>query len=364
MKNSHTRTPPKITKKRKRTPTILQMESVECGATSLGIILAYYGKWIPVEELRVVCGVSRDGSKASNIVKAARKYGVESKGFKKSPESLFDLDLPIIIFWHFNHFLVVEGIRKGKVYVNDPSCGPRILSWEEFDDGFTGVAITIIPSDTFQKQGNKNSLIASLKKRLIGSKKALFFVLLVSIMLMIPGLILPAFIRVFIDEILINQMEHWFRPLIIGMILTMLFQSILTWIQQYYLTRLETKISIASSSQFFWHVLRLPVQFFAQRYPGEIGSRVQYSDSIAILLSDQIALAMLNIIMIIFYAFVMFQYDVLLTLIGIVTAGFNLAFLRIMTRKRVDTNQKLLQERGKMQGIAMAGIQIIETLKA
>ena len=351
-------------KKRKETPTILQMESVECGAAALSIILAYYGKWVPLEELRIACGVSRDGSKAGNITKAARNYGLTASGHKKSLSTLFDLDLPIIVFWNFNHFLVVEGVKNGKVYINDPACGPRVLSWDEFDRGYTGVAISLSPGPGFMKQGQKNTLFTSLFKRLQGSSSAVAFIAMVSLLLVIPGLVIPSFIRVFLDEVMIGQSTSWFRPLIVGMVLTMVFQWFLTWLQQKYLTRLETKISIAGSSQFLWHILRLPVRFFSQRYAGEIGSRVQYVDTIAQLLSDQLALAMINLIMIVFYALVMVQYDPFLTLIGIVTAGFNLAFLKIMTRKRTDANQRLVQESGKVQGVAMAGIQMIETLKA
>ncbi len=353
-----------IRKKRKQTPTILQMESVECGAAALAIVLAYYGKWVPLEELRIACGVTRDGSKAGNITKAARNFGMTASGYKKSLATLFDLELPLIVFWNFNHFLVVEGVQNGKVYINDPACGPRVLSWDEFDRGYTGVVISLSPGPSFVKQGRKNTLFSSLFKRLQGSYSAVAFIAMVSLLLVIPGLVIPSFIRVFLDEVLIGRSTSWFRPLIVGMVLTMSFQWFLTWLQQKYLTRLETKISIAGSSQFFWHILRLPVHFFSQRYAGEIGGRVQYVETIAQLLSDQLALAMINLIMIVFYAMVMVQYDPFLTLIGVTTAGFNLAFLKIMTRRRTDANQRLMQESGKVQGVAMAGIQMIETLKA
>ena len=365
MQDNHSAVhPPGGVKKRVRTPTVLQMEAVECGATALAIVLAHYDRYVPLEELRVACGVSRDGSKASNIVKAARSYGLEGKGFRKNPATVFDLDLPVIVFWEFNHFIVIEGYRNGKVYINDPAAGPRTLTWEEFDQGFTGVALSLKPGPEFEKGGQRPNVLAALLNRLQGSRNAMVFALLVSLMLVAPGLVIPAFLRVFIDEILIGGMQDWFSPLLIGLVLTMIFQSILTWIQQFYLTRLETKISISSSGKFFWHVLRLPVTFFTQRYAGEIGGRVQHNDQVAMMLSDQLAVAMLNLIMIFFYAVVMFQYDVLLTLIGIATAGINLGFLKLMTRRRTDANQKLILERGKMQGVAMGGIQMIETLKA
>jgi NHLM bacteriocin system ABC transporter peptidase/ATP-binding protein len=356
--------PPAGNVKRKITPTILQMEAVECGSAALAIVLGHYKCFVTIEELRTACGVSRDGSKASNIVRAARSYGMNAKGHKMEPASVFGLTMPAIVFWDFNHFLVVEGYRNGTVYLNDPARGPRTVPWQEFDRGFTGVALEIEPGPGFVPRGSKPSLLPALKGRLRGSRTALVFAVLTSLMLVVPGLLLPTFIRVFIDDILITGMQEWVRPLFIGMVMTICFQTILFWTQQYYLTRLETKIAIASSGQFFWHVIRLPVKFFTQRYAGEIGNRVNYCDQVASLLSGQLATAILNMVMIVFYALVMLQYDVLLTLIGIVTAGINLGFLRIMTLRRADANQRLLQERGKMDGIALGGIQIIETLKA
>ena len=350
--------------KRVRTPTILQMEAVECGAAALAIVLGYYRRYVTIEELRIACGVSRDGSKASNIVKAARAYGMKAQGYRREPASVFTLPLPAIVFWEFNHFIVVEGYRDGVVYLNDPARGPRRISWEEFDQGFTGVVLGIEPDAGFVPGGSRQTIFSALKGRLRGARKDLSFAVLASLMLVVPGLLVPTFLRVFVDDILVVGMHDWVRPLLIGMTLTLIFQTILYWSQQYYLTRLETKIAIASSGQFFWHVLRLPIKFFTQRYAGEIGNRVKYCDQVANLLSGQLAGAILNLIMIVFYAIVMLQYNVLLTLIGIVTAGMNLGFLQVMTRRRADANQRLLQERGKMEGVALGGIQMIETLKA
>ena len=350
--------------KRVKTPTVLQMEAVECGAASLAIILEYYGRSVPLEELRIACGVSRDGSKASNVVKAARTYGLEAKGFRKEPADLRGITFPAIIHWNFNHFLVLEGFKNGRVYINDPAMGPRVVTEEEFDQSFTGVVLTFASSPDFVKGGDKQNVIRALQKRFRGSGPALIYVILVGLLLVIPGLVIPVFSRIFVDQILLGGMSNWLVPLLIGLGLTALLRGGLTWLQQYYLLRLETKIALTTSGEFFWHILGLPIDFFSQRHTGEIASRVMLNDRVANMLSRQMATTVLSLVMVVFYLFLMFQYNVLLTVVGIVTAIFNLWFLKYTARRRSDMNLRLISEAGKLQGISMGGLQLIETLKA
>ncbi len=351
-------------RRRVKTPTVLQMEAVECGAAALGIVLGYHGKFVPLEELRLACGVSRDGSRADNIVKAARQYGLVAKGYRKEPEELGELALPLIVFWNFNHFLVVEGFSQQHVYLNDPACGPRVVSKQEFDQAFTGIALTFEPGPDFEKGGHRSSLRRALGARLAGSGSGLAFVLLASLALVIPGLLIPAFIRIFVDNYLVAGMNEWLWPLLVGMAITALVRAALTWLQHYYLLRLETKLALTTSSQFMWHVLRLPIEFYTQRFGGEIGARVAINDRVARLLSGELATTALNLLITIFYAGVMFAYDVPLTLLGLFIAGLNLAALGFVSRKRVDANRQLLQESGKMLGATLGGLQMIESLKA
>ncbi len=274
---------------RVKTPTVLQMEATECGAAALGIVMAYYGRIVPLERLRAECGVSRDGSKASNIVKVARKYGFDARGFRKEPEGLYDLPLPMIIFWNFNHFVVLEGVRKDKVYLNDPACGPRTVTREEFDHAFTGVALSFEPTPEFKKEGTKPGVVRALRSRLAGSRQALAYVILTGLLLVIPGLVIPTFSRVFIDKILLGDSPSWIKPLLLGMVLTALARAGLTWLQEFYLLRMETRMALSSSAKFFHHVFRLPMEFFSQRFGGEIGSRVRLNDKVAHLLSSELA---------------------------------------------------------------------------
>jgi len=350
--------------KRAKTPTVLQMEAVECGAASLAMILGYYDKFIPLEELRTACGVSRDGSKASNIIKAAIAYGLAAKGFRKEPEELKEMQGPMIVHWNFNHFLVVEGFKKDRVYLNDPASGLRTVSYEEFDQSFTGVVLTFEKGESFEKSGGKPNIFTGLKKRLKGSEVAVAFIMLLGVAMVIPGLVIPVFTKIYIDDILLANRDNWLGPLLLGMGITALLRGVITWLQQYYLLKLDTKVRISTSSQFLWHILRLPAEFFSQRQSGDICSRLQSNDRVATLLSGQLATTAIDILLIVFYFALMTHYNMTLALVGVAAAAINVIYLKYAAVKRVDQNRKLLQDRGKLQGNAMSGLLVIETLKA
>ncbi len=350
--------------KRVRTPTVLQMEAVECGAASLATILAYYGRFVSLEQLRVDCGVSRDGSNAGNLLKAARKYGLKAKGFRKSIDGLRTLPMPAVVFWNFDHFLVVEGVGVDKVYLNDPAAGPRVVTSQEFDESYTGVALVFEPGPDFEPGGQKPSLTRTLRKRLAGSEIGLAYVFFTSLALVMTGLVFPVFVGFFVDNVLVKNNAQWIYPLLLGMAIVAVIRAILTWLQQHYLLRLQTKIALSSTSQFISHVLLLPAQFFTQRYAGDISSRVQINNRVSQLLTGQLATAAINVLLIILYALLMFQIDALLTTIAILTAILNLATLRWVARRRVDINRRLQQERGKLLATSMGGLQRIETIKA
>lgn len=349
---------------RRRVPTILQMEATECGAACLGMVLAHFGRWVPPEEIRIACGVSRDGSKANNVLRAARDYGLVAKGYRRDPKRVFDLPFPMIVFWNFNHFVVLEGMRGNRVYINDPANGPRTLTMEEFDLAFTGVVLAFARGPDFRRGGDRPNVYSGLWRRLGVSKLALVFVLLATLALVIPGLAIPVFSKIFIDDVLIRASGSWVLPLLIGMGLTALMRGALTWLQQAFLARLEVKLAITASARFFWHVMRLPVEFFAQRYAGDLSSRVAANDRIAQLITGELTTNAINLLSILFYGVVMALYDPLLAAVGIGMTLLSFVALQVVSGAREDANRHMLKEQGKLAGTSVNGIQMIETLKA
>ena len=352
--------------RRHRVPSILQMEATECGAASLCMVLAGYRRWVALEEMRVACGVSRDGSKASRVVQAARDYGLQAKGYRCEPRELATQPMPAIVFWNFNHFLVVEGIdtRRGVVWLNDPVDGPRRITLEEFDRGFTGVALLFTPGPGFVRGGTPPRLIGPLIERLRGSGPALSFLLVATLALVIPGLVIPVFSSIFVDTVLVQQMRGWLSPMLIGMGLTAVLRGGLVWLQQTQLARLEHKLSLNTSAAFLWHVLRLPVSFFAQRHAGDLSARLGANDKVAQLLSGQLATNAVGLVSIAFYAAMMASYDVTLTAIGVGLALFNLALLRAGARVRGDGSRRLLKSGAALASASVSGLTLMETLKA
>lgn len=340
------------------------MEAVECGAASLAMVLAYHGRYVPLEELRVACGVSRDGSNAFNLAKAARQYGLEAKAFKREMDKLRTSHFPAIIFWNFNHFLVVDGTEGDGFRVNDPAVGRRLVSDDEMDAGFTGVVIELKPGPQFTPGGERPNLLASLRERLRGSEQAVLFAFVAGLALVVPGLVVPTFAKMFIDQVLVGKLEYWLRPLLLGMGITALLRAALVWLQQYYLVRLETKLSITTSSRFLWHVMRLPVEFYAQRYAGEISWRAGLNDEVARFMSRRLASTAIDAMMIVFFGALMMSYDVVLTLIAFMAVGVLAGATLFVNRLRIEGNMRVLQEEGKATGTLMAGLSAIETLKA
>ncbi len=360
-----TKTPQKVKIPRPvKTPTLLQMEAVECGAASLGIILAYYGRIVPLPELRRACGVSRDGSKASNVLKAAEFYGMKAQGFKKQLESLKELQPPYIIFWHFNHFLVVEGIKGDRVYLNDPAQGRRSVSWQEFDEGFTGVVLVMVPGENFRKGGVKPTVWRGLWRRLKPSLVPLFYCIIAGFLLVLPQLAIPVFGKVFVDSILIEGRTEWLRPLLLGMGLTLLLRLLIRGLQLLYLRRLKIKMAVEMSGKFLWHILHLPVSFYAQRFAGEISARVPLNDKVADVLSGNLTTTVIDLVLAVIYAAVMFSYNVPLTIVGVSFAIVNITALQIVSRSRVDANMQLAMAHGKVDGVGISGLMSIETIKA
>ena len=350
--------------RKKKTPTVLQMEALECGAASLSMILAYYHKYVSLEELRVECGVSRDGTKASNLIKAAQKYGLEGKGFKMEVDALRQLKGPAILFWNFNHFVVFEKFKRKSVIINDPATGRRAVDLDEFDEAFTGVVLTFEPTESFKPGGEKPGIWSRLKKRLGGLASIFTFLGFLSFLFLIPGFIYPTFSRFFVDDILVkNSLDH-LKPLIFAMVVSCLITTILQAIQNSVLMRFQVRLSLSSASKFIDHIFKMPFLFFVQRLPGELCSRISSCDSVAELVSGQLIGVLINLFSSIFFFILMLMYDIPLTLISLSLTILVVLIFRITSEPIKNKSLKLQMESGKLSGITMSGIDMIESLKA
>ncbi|GGZ84592.1 NHLP family bacteriocin export ABC transporter peptidase/permease/ATPase [Streptomyces subrutilus] len=353
-----------------RVPTVLQMESVECGAASLSMILAHYGRHVPLEELRALCGVSRDGARASSVLAAARSFGLVAKGFQAETDQLEEKlrSGPVIIFWAFQHFMVVEGITtrfgRTQVAVNDPASGPRLMEWSAFDSGYTGIVLTFERGPDFTPGGRRSSTAAALLDRRLPSGRALPLVLLASLLLVVPGIVGAAYSRVFLDRVLVSDSPTAVLPLILAMAVTALMVFVLTSVQQHYLLRMEIRTGLVASARFFRHLLRLPIEFFLQRRPAEVARRVASNDTVAMILSRDVAATTINIALVVFYGGLMVRYDVLLGLLGLATAAFNVLVLQLVSRSRKDAVDALRADRGNLIGTTFATLSTIESVKA
>ena len=351
-----------------KVPTVLQMEATECGAAALAMILAHYGLWIPLEMLRQECGVNRDGSKASCVLRAARGRHCAADGYRWTASDILKLipekPFPLIIHWEFNHFVVLEGIKDGIAYLNDPAMGRRTVPFEEFRTSYTGVALRVRPGEGFVKEGQRYNVFADIWKKLREDKWAAVYILILELCAIIPGLASPVMSQIFMDDILTRKHPDWMFNFCLAMTFSFIISGVITWLRAVVLTAWQRKLTLADSSSYFWHLLRLPMQFFHQRYAAEVAGRVGFNESIAGVLSGPAATAVLDLLVAIFYLLLLLQYNVTLTLIGIAFSSVGLIMFLMMRRKLTDLNMRIQQDAGKAYGVAMNGLRMIETIKA
>ena len=354
-----------ISTTRVKVPTILQMEATECGAASLSMIFAHYKLWLPLEKLRQECGVNRDGSKASCVIRAARNRGCTANGYRWNADRVKEVgEFPLIIHWEFNHFVVLEGIKGDTVYLNDPAMGRRTVKWDEFRTSYTGIALRVVPNENFKPEGRRYNIFKAVAEKLSQDKWAVLFVLLLNLGMIIPGLASPVFSQIFLDDILTRKHPDWMFNFCLAMTVSFVVCGVMNWLQAVILTRWQRKLTLADSSSFFWHLLRLPMQFFNQRYAAEVASRVNFNESIAGVLSGPAATAVLNLLVAIFYLLLLLQYNVTLTLIGVFFSSIDIIIFFALRRHLTDLNMRIQQDAGKCYGVTMNGLSMIETIKA
>ena len=348
-----------------KVPVVMQMEALECGAASLAMILAYYEKWVPLEQVRLDCGVSRDGSNARNILRAARSYGLTAKGYRYEPEGLkANGKFPCIIHWNFNHFVVLNGFRGNKAVLNDPAKGTYSVPMQTFDDSFTGICLFFEPAEGFTPEGKPQSMLQYAKKRLVGAGTAIAFVTLTTVISSLLGIVTPAFSRIFLDRLLTGENPEWLMSFTLALAGISVLQLIVAWIQAVYSLRINGKLAMVGNTTFLWKVLHMPMAFFSQRMAGDIQGRQSANAMIAEQLVGTLAPLALNAAMMVFYLVVMLRYSVLLTLIGLVSILANLVLSSVISKKRINLTRVQMRDAGKLAGTTVAGIEMIETIKA
>ncbi|MDO4982334.1 MAG: NHLP family bacteriocin export ABC transporter peptidase/permease/ATPase subunit [Eubacteriales bacterium] len=348
-----------------KVPVVMQIEALECGAASLDMILAYYGKWIPLEQVRKDCGVSRDGSSAKNVLRAARNYGLISQGYRFEPEELKKNGrFPCIIHWNFNHFVVCCGFKGGKAIINDPARGICRIPMEDFDMAFTGICLMFEPSESFQPGGKPKSVVSFAKERLKGARAAIAFVIATTLITSLIGIINPAFTRVFYDRLLTGKNPDWFVPLITCMSVLAAIQIIVSAADALTQLKIQGKMAIIGSTTFLWKVLHMPMEFFSQRMAGDIQQRQNDNASIANSLIGTLAPLVLQVLMMVFYLVVMLRYSWQLTLVGVGSIIIDSFVSRLISAKRVNITRVQMRDAGKLASTTVAGIEMIETIKA
>jgi len=348
-----------------KVPVILQMEALECGAASLAMILAYYKKWIPLEEVRSACGVSRDGSNAWNIMEAARSYGMISKGFRYSVPALREkASFPCIVFWNNSHFVVLDGFKGNNAYINDPGEGRIRMPLNEFERYYSGVCVVFEPGPEFTPSGRKPSTLDFLRKGLKGNGKILVLVMITGALAMLAGCVIPVFTRVYTDEILSGNIDSWFNGFVVLFFAVIMFQLAASAIKLVYVKKAAGKLSVTSNASFMHHIFRMPMEFFSQRLAGDLVQRASSNDSIAQTLIGQLAPVIMNMILMVFYLFVMIEYSVELTIVGLLTTALNLVLTKIISNKRTEISRTQLRDQGKLQSATVSGISMVETIKA
>ncbi len=348
-----------------RVPVVMQMEALECGAASLAMIMAYYGKWVPLEQVRLDCGVSRDGSNARNMLMAARSYGFEAAGYRCEVDTLQkDVALPCIIHWNFNHFVVLKGFRGNRAYINDPARGEVRIGMEEFDRSFTGICLQITPGPDFQPGGKRRSTLEFARRRLAGAGSAVAFVTLSTAVGCLFGIINPVFSKFFMDRLLTGENRELLTPFLVCLALMGLAQILVGWVQAVYSLKIRGKMAVVGSSSYMWKLLHMPMEFFSQRMAGDVLQRMGTNASIAGTLVDTFAPLLLNTAMMVFYLAVMLRYSVMLTAAGLTAIVLNLLVSRVISAKRVNITRVQMRDSGKLAAATVSGIQMVETIKS
>ncbi|MCR4924279.1 MAG: ATP-binding cassette domain-containing protein [Lachnospiraceae bacterium] len=354
----------KLGHRRRKVPTILQVETCECGAVSLAMILAYFGKHVSIEDIRYQCGVTRDGSDAAGMVMAARHYGLEAKGYRKSIENLKEITFPAIVHWDFVHFVVLEGIKGRTYYINDPACGRRKLSLEEFEKAYTGVVLTFEKGEDFVRDKKPKSIPKMVRERLFMDTKATAYIVIAGILLVIPGVVIPMLTQAFIDTIILENDKSMLYEVLSAIALVYGYKILFSFLKSTILAKLQLKLSLITNYQLMYRILRLNGNFYEQRQAGELANRTDNNNQVNSFLAGNFAKALIDLFESFFYLLLMISYSKVLTIIGMAGVLINIIFLFVIAKPLETMNIKYLIDQGKLSASLCAGLSVASTMKA
>ena len=349
---------------RKKTPCILQMETTDCGAVALSIILAYHRHYVPLDELRVKCGVSRDGVRPAHLIKAAEHYGLTTLVTNQSPDSLRTLTYPLILLWKRSHFIVLEGFKGNKVYINDPSSGRCTLDWTIFLQGFSGITIQMTPGDLFKKRKKTHVLLSECYPLFLKERSSVCFIFLSSLILTIFTLITPIFSKIYIDHYFIQVQNNWLSPICLIMIVLMTIQFVLMYLQRMVLRRFEAKYAVVLAAQLIRKMIYSPMIFFARRKAGDLSSRLQVSDRFSESLAGPICSASVGVIQILAYLTLMLCYNTTIAFLVFFIILLQITCFFLFQNKRRELSFKTKQNMHDLTSITLSHLTNIQQIKA
>jgi ATP-binding cassette subfamily B protein len=354
-----------LTNQRIKARTCLQYEAAECGAASLATILAYFSRIVALSELRQACGVTRDGSNAKQLLQAGRLYGLTARAYRSSGEQLKEQGkFPCVVFWGFNHFLVVEGFNDTHAFLSDPAQGRVRVVMEEFLDNFTGIVLEFEPGPSFAPGGSQRSPLLSLPGTLRPYSGSLLLLLLVATAQAVITLLVAGLTSTFIDSFLQNEQLAFGIPILWLLLLAVLAWLALLCVQFAMLRRMQLLLSKRLTADLFRKLFQLNFDFFQARFQGEIASRLLLGMATTQVVVAQLlrfAVSLWVGLLVLMVALVISGW---LALLVMLVMGGNLLLNWWLTDQRYDANRKLSIEQGKAQGKGLAGINNMETLKA
>ena len=348
-----------------KVPQVMQMEALECGAACLAMILAYHGRWVPLEKLRADCGVSRDGVKAENVLRAARAYGLSAESAQIGAAELVNEEtLPCIALWKQGGFVVVAGFRGGHVHLNDPAHGQTKVTLAEFEESYDGAALLFRKTDAFEPGGEEPNTLQFALKRLSGLKSSIAFVMLTAAVVSVVAIATTSLGQVFMDRILSGESPGWIDSLALLMLVLALVSGAASVLSAHYLVSIQGKSAVVSSARFMNHLLRLPVGFYAQRMVGDLQMRQSDNERVAATLVGQLAPILINAVLLVLYLAIMLDYSILLTMVGVLSMAASILVARYVSNKRLNLMRASASASGRLYSTTVNGMEMIETIKA